>query len=234
MFERHLHAVTSACSGSPPPSAEGDATTLFEALAALARELGVDVPPRPTPPGEIAKANRATSPPGPHVRRCAARRATSTKPPRCPLKRFPPQRTARYRLARPLHRARPASIRHPEAEKLHRYDASRSASRRRRPGHLLGRRGRIAPACRDRREGGSDRARASGPRLRLEPPAGRGAPGSSATATSPAYSSPPQARPMPPNHSPPRSRRRLPLAASRSRRSRAWTGPRKQALTPPG
>ncbi|MCZ7576261.1 MAG: 2Fe-2S iron-sulfur cluster-binding protein [Dehalococcoidia bacterium] len=42
---------------------EGDATTLFEALAALARELGVDVPASPDAAlGEIAKANKAYEP----------------------------------------------------------------------------------------------------------------------------------------------------------------------------
>jgi formate dehydrogenase major subunit len=105
---------------------EGDATTMFDALAALARELGVEVPASPDAAlGEIAKANRAYEPAwdlivGEGVRLDVP---ASPKAAAVPVEALSAASGLRVIASRDLYTAvDAAAIRHPEAEKLHRYD----------------------------------------------------------------------------------------------------------------
>lgn len=105
---------------------EGDATTMFEALAALAHELGVDVPASAdTALGEIAKANKAYEPAwdlivgeGVRLDVPASPKATAV-----PVEAPAADNGLRVITSRDLYTALDAAaLRHPEAEKLHRYD----------------------------------------------------------------------------------------------------------------
>ncbi len=105
---------------------EGDATTMFNALSLLAAELGVDVPKTPDAAlGEIAKANAAYEPAwdliigeGVKLEVPVASKAAST-----PLEAITAGAGARVITSRDLYTALDAAaLRHPEAEKLHRYD----------------------------------------------------------------------------------------------------------------
>ncbi len=105
---------------------EGDAITMFEALAALARELGIDVPASPDAAlGEIAKVNKAYEPAwdlivGEGVRLDVP---VSPKASAVPVEALSAASGLRVIASRDLYTALDAaSIRHPEAEKLHRYD----------------------------------------------------------------------------------------------------------------
>lgn len=105
---------------------EGDATTLFEALAALARELGVDVPASPDAAlGEIAKANKAYEPAWDLIVGEGVRLDVPPSPKAAAVPVEAPSAAGGLRViaSRDLYTALDAaSIRHPEAEKLHRYD----------------------------------------------------------------------------------------------------------------
>ncbi|PWB71943.1 MAG: hypothetical protein C3F15_12015 [Holophagae bacterium] len=105
---------------------EGDATTLFEALAALARELGVDVPASPDAAlGEIAKANKAYEPAWDLIVGEGVRLEVPASPKSAAVPVEAPSAANGLRViaSRDLYTALDAaSIRHPEAEKLHRYD----------------------------------------------------------------------------------------------------------------
>jgi len=105
---------------------EGDATTMFDALAALARELGVEVPASPDAAlGEIAKENMAYEPAwdlivGEGVRLDVP---ASPKAAAVPVEALSAASGLRVIASRDLYTAvDAAAIRHPEAEKLHRYD----------------------------------------------------------------------------------------------------------------
>jgi hypothetical protein len=105
---------------------EGDATTLFEALAALARELGVDVPASPDAAlGEIARANKAYEPAWDLIVGEGVRLDVSVSPKASAVPVEAPSAASGLRViaSRDLYTALDAAaIRHPEAEKLHRYD----------------------------------------------------------------------------------------------------------------
>ncbi len=105
---------------------EGDATTLFEALATLARELGVDVPASSDAAlGEIAKANKAYEPAWDLIVGEGVRLDVPASPKAAAVPVEAPSAASGLRViaSRDLFTALDAaSIRHPEAEKLHRYD----------------------------------------------------------------------------------------------------------------
>lgn len=105
---------------------EGEATTLFEALQLLAKELGVPVPATPDEAlGAIAKEDRAYQPAwdliiGEGVKLEVGR---SPRAQMAPVGEPKAGTGMRVIAARDLYTAQDAAaLRHPEAEKLHRYD----------------------------------------------------------------------------------------------------------------
>jgi len=111
---------------APAVRPEGDAVPLWEALHVLAKELGVELPATPDDAlGQIAKANAAYEP---------AWDLIIGEGVRLPIARAPRAQTApvsapaagegwRVITSRDLYTAADAAaLRHPEAEKLHRYD----------------------------------------------------------------------------------------------------------------
>lgn len=105
---------------------EGDAATMFDALAALARELGVDVPASADAAlGEIAKANKAYEPAFDLIVGEGVRMDVPLSPKANPVPVEPTAVASGMRViaSRDLYTALDAAaLRHPEAEKLHRYD----------------------------------------------------------------------------------------------------------------
>lgn len=105
---------------------EGDAATMFDALVALARELGVDVPASTDAAlGEIAKANRAYEPAWDLIVGEGVRLEVPASPKATAVPVEAPSAASGLRViaSRDLYTALDAAaLRHPEAEKLHRYD----------------------------------------------------------------------------------------------------------------
>jgi predicted flap endonuclease-1-like 5' DNA nuclease len=105
---------------------EGDAVSLFEALSVLGAELGVELPKTPDAAlGEISKLDAAYQPAwdliiGEGVRRSVPVSAKATA---APVEAVASGEGARVIASRDLYTALDAAaLRHPEAEKLHRYD----------------------------------------------------------------------------------------------------------------
>lgn len=105
---------------------EGDAVSLFEVLSVLGAELGVELPKTPDATlGEISKLDAAYQPAwdliiGEGVRRSVP---VSAKAAAAPVEAVTTGEGARVIASRDLYTALDAAaLRHPEAEKLHRYD----------------------------------------------------------------------------------------------------------------
>jgi len=111
---------------SPAIQPEGDATTMFEALAALAGALGVSVPASPEAALlGIAKANRAYEAATDLIIGEGVRLEVPASPQAndLPVEALPAADGLRIVTSRDLYTALDAAaIHHPEAEKLHRYD----------------------------------------------------------------------------------------------------------------
>lgn len=111
---------------SPAVKPEGEAVSLFEALSTLGAELGVDLPATPDAAlGEISKLDAAYQPAwdliiGEGVRRVVP---VSPKAVAAPVEAVATGDGAKVITSRDLYTALDAAaLRHPEAEKLHRYD----------------------------------------------------------------------------------------------------------------
>ncbi|MGE5596638.1 MAG: 2Fe-2S iron-sulfur cluster-binding protein [Hyphomicrobiales bacterium] len=112
---------------TPAIKPEGDAYVCYEALRLLAAELGVDAPESPDAAlGEIAKANPAYQPAWDLIVGEGVRMAMSGsgRGQQVPVETFNvPDDRFRIITGRDLYTAEDAAaLRHPEAEKLHRYD----------------------------------------------------------------------------------------------------------------
>ncbi len=111
---------------SPAVKPEGEAVSLFEALSALGAELGVDLPATPDAAlGEISKLDAAYQPAWDLIIGEGVRRAVPVSPKAVagPVEAVATGDGAKVITSRDLYTALDAAaLRHPEAEKLHRYD----------------------------------------------------------------------------------------------------------------
>lgn len=105
---------------------EGDAVSLFDALSALGAELGVELPKTPDAAlGEISKLDAAYQPAWDLIIGEGVRRAVPVSPKAvaAPVEAVGAGDGAKVITSRDLYTAADAAaLRHPEAEKLHRYD----------------------------------------------------------------------------------------------------------------
>jgi len=111
---------------SPAVKPEGEAVSLFEALSALGAELGVDLPATPDAAlGEISKLDAAYQPAWDLIIGEGVRRVVPVSPRAvaAPVEAVAAGDGAKVITSRDLYTALDAAaLRHPEAEKLHRYD----------------------------------------------------------------------------------------------------------------
>ncbi|MGE0597923.1 MAG: DUF4332 domain-containing protein [Dehalococcoidia bacterium] len=105
---------------------EGEAVSLFEALAALGKELGIELPATPDAAlGEISRLDAAYRPAWDLIIGEGVRRAVpvSSKATAVPVEALSADAGMKVIASRDLYTALDAAaLRHPEAEKLHRYD----------------------------------------------------------------------------------------------------------------
>lgn len=111
---------------SPAIRPEGDALTLFDALVLLGEELGLELPKTPDAAlGEIAKSDPAYQPAWDLIVGEGVRKAVPVSPKAvaAPVPQVSTGPGVKVIAARDLYTAADAAaLRHPEAEKLHRYD----------------------------------------------------------------------------------------------------------------